>query len=69
MTVLKYSAFSNRAAEVLEPTFTEMPASRRAEMPLPFTLGFGSVIQQTTFFTCAAIKASQHGGVRLPCPR
>ena len=60
---------SNRAAEVFGPTDTEIPASRSATTPLPFTLGFGSVMQQTTLFTSAAIKASQHGGVRLPFPR
>ncbi|HXQ70723.1 MAG TPA: hypothetical protein VN844_09560, partial [Pyrinomonadaceae bacterium] len=60
---LRYSALSNRAAEVLAPTVTAMPALRSAATPLPLTLGFGSVMQQTTLFTPAAIKASQQGGV------
>jgi len=69
MTDLKYSALSNRAAEVLGPTETAMAAARNTAIPPPLTLGFGSVMQQTTLFTCAAIKASQQGGVRLPPPR
>ena len=66
---LKYSAFSIRAAEVLGPTVTAIPASRRAATPRPSTRGFGSVMQHTTLFTRASIKASVHGGVRLPSPR
>ena len=50
MTDLKYSAFSNRAAEVLGPTVTAIPASRRAARPRPLTRGFGSVMQHTTLF-------------------
>src|SRR5262245_53960978 len=69
MTDLKYSALSSRAAEVLGPTVTSIPAARSLANPLPLTLGFGSVMQQTTLFTLAAIKASQQGGVRLPFPR
>src|SRR6266446_4537035 len=51
MTDLKYSAFSVRAAEVLWPTVTAMPASRRAAKPRPLTRGFGSVMQHMTRFT------------------
>src|SRR6185312_307418 len=69
MTDLRYLALSIRAAEVLGPTVTAIPALRSATTPLPLTLGFGSVMQQTTLFTWAAIKASQQGGVRLPPPR
>jgi len=69
MTDLKYSAFSIRAAEVLGPTVTAMPASRSAAKPRPLTRGFGSAMQHTTLFTRASIKASVHGGVRLPSPR
>ena len=69
MTDLRYSALSKRAAEVLGPTVTAIRASRSAAKPLPLTLGFGSVMQQTTRFTWAAINASQQGGVRLPSPR
>ena len=65
---LRYSPLSNRAGEILGPTVTAMPASRKVAKPLPLTLGFGSAMQQTTLFTPAAIKASQHGGVRLPFP-
>ena len=69
MTNLRYSALSIRAAEFLRPTVTAIPASRSQAKPLPLTLGFGSVMQQTTLFTPATIRASQHGGVRLPFPR
>src|SRR6266404_3604173 len=69
MTDRKYAAFSIRAAEILGPTVTAMPASRRAATPRPLTRGFGSVMQHTTLFTPASIKASVHGGVRLPFPR
>src|SRR5882724_1726300 len=69
MTDLKYAAFSIRAAEILGPTITAIPASRRAATPRPSTRGFGSVMQHTTLFTPASIKASVHGGVRLPFPR
>ena len=66
---LKYLALSIRASQVLGPTLTSIPALRSASKPLPLTLGFGSVVQQTTLFTLAAIKASQQGGVRLTPPR
>src|SRR6266850_2324749 len=69
MTSLKYSALSIRAAEVLVPTVTAIPASRSVARPLPLTRGFGSVVQHTTLFTRASINASVHGGVRLPPPR
>src|SRR6266478_4483970 len=69
MTDLKYSALRVRAAEILGPTVTAIPASRRAATPRPLTRGFGSVMQHTTLFTRASIKASVHGGVRLPSPR
>ena len=51
MTNLKYSALSIRAAEVLGPTVTAIPASRSVVMPFPLTPGFGSVVQHTTLFT------------------
>src|SRR5258706_15410824 len=69
MTVFKYSALRFRAAEILGPTVKAIPASRRAATPRPLTRGFGSVMQHTTLFTRASIKASVHGGVRLPFPR
>jgi hypothetical protein len=43
MIDLRYSALSKRAAEVLGPTVTAMPAPRKAATPLPLTLGFGSL--------------------------
>src|SRR5437667_9124500 len=45
MTDRKYAAFSIRAAEILGPTVTAIPASRKAATPRPLTRGFGSVMQ------------------------
>ncbi|MCY1550379.1 hypothetical protein D9M68_866310 [compost metagenome] len=43
---------------------TAIPAARKRSRPRPATSGFGSLVATTTLATCAAISASQQGGVR-----
>jgi hypothetical protein len=65
----KKPMLSSRAASDIAPstTSTRMPAARSRCTPAPLTSGLGSMANTTTRATCAAMSASQHGGVRPWC--
>ena len=60
----RYGRSESSTASAATPTSTSMPAARSASMPLPATLGSGSVTPTATRLMPAAMIASMQGAVR-----